>query len=254
MSAEKSAAIVLRVIEFSETSCVVTLMTREFGKITGLAKGARRKKSPFEAALDVLSIVRIVFLRKTPPAMDLLTESKLERRFRAASSNLERLYAAYYVAELLTVMTETADPQPSLFDIAETTIMGLDDGLVDPFWLLTRFELRLLEVLGHLPVLNACVSCQRVVPPNATKIHFGFLDGGVLCTNCRMGKQSVMAMNRESLSVLQLLSADHFESLPTLPRSAIQAEVRQLLNQNINHLLGFRPRVQPYLKQFTKTS
>ena len=97
MSAEKSAAIVLRVIEFSETSCVVTLMTREFGKITGLAKGARRKKSPFEAALDVLSIVRIVFLRKTPPAMDLLTESKLERRFRAASSDLERLYAAYYV-------------------------------------------------------------------------------------------------------------------------------------------------------------
>lgn len=248
MSAEKSAAIVLRVIEFSETSCVVTLMTREFGKITGLAKGARRKKSPFEAALDVLSIVRIVFLRKTPPAMDLLTESKLERRFRAASSDLERLYAAYYVAELLTVMTEFADPQPSLFDVAETTIMGLDEGLVSPFWLLSRFELQMLEFLGHLPVLNACVNCERIVPPNATKVNFGFLDGGVLCTNCRIGKTSVMSMKRESLDVLQSLSTIGFESPVAMPSDAVQAEVRQLLNQNINHLLGFRPRVQAYIK------
>ncbi len=85
MAAEKTLAIVLRVIEFSETSCVVTLYTREFGKITGLAKGARRKKSPFESALDVLALVRLVFLRKTPPALDLLTEAKLERRFRAGS-------------------------------------------------------------------------------------------------------------------------------------------------------------------------
>ena len=82
MAAEKTDAIVLRVIDFSETSCVVTLMTRDFGKITALAKGARRRKSPFEAALDLLSVCRIVFLRKTSGAMDLLTEAKLQRRFR----------------------------------------------------------------------------------------------------------------------------------------------------------------------------
>ena len=98
MSAEKSLAIVLRTIEFSETSVVTTLFTEKFGKISALAKGARRPKGPFESALDLLAVVRIVFLHKSSDALDLLTEAKLERRFRAAARDLSRLYAGYYVA------------------------------------------------------------------------------------------------------------------------------------------------------------
>ena len=82
MSAEKAQALVLRTVEFSETSLVATVFTREFGKVRGLAKGARRLKGPFDNALDLLAAWRIVFLRKSSDALDLLTEAKLERRFR----------------------------------------------------------------------------------------------------------------------------------------------------------------------------
>src|SRR5688500_11330984 len=101
MPAEKTLGIVIRVIDFSESSAVVTLFTRDFGKVGALAKGARRPKGPFESALDLLSVVRVVLLRKSSDALDLLTEAKLEQRFRAASRDLARLYAGYYVAELL---------------------------------------------------------------------------------------------------------------------------------------------------------
>ena len=80
---DKSDAIVLRTIEFSETSLVVTLFTREFGKLGVLAKGARRPKGPFEGSLDLLAVCRVVVIRKASDALDLLTEAKLERRFRA---------------------------------------------------------------------------------------------------------------------------------------------------------------------------
>src|SRR5688500_238043 len=102
VSSEKSMAIVLRVVEFSETSIIVTLFTDSFGKLSALAKGARRPKSPFEAALDLLAVCRIVFIHKSTDALDLLTEAKLERRFRSATRDLSRLYAGFYVAELLT--------------------------------------------------------------------------------------------------------------------------------------------------------
>ena len=102
MASEKTQAIVLRVIEFSETSCVLTLFTEHFGKVSALAKGARRPKGPFEGALDLLALVRLVFLRKSSEALDLLTEAKLQRRFRSAQRDLSRLYAGYYVAELLS--------------------------------------------------------------------------------------------------------------------------------------------------------
>ena len=75
MSSEKASALVLRVTDFSETSLVVSLFTREFGKIGAMAKGARRLKNPFESALDVLAHCRIVFLHKSSEALDLVTEA-----------------------------------------------------------------------------------------------------------------------------------------------------------------------------------
>src|SRR5215470_7362724 len=125
MSSEKAVALVLKVIEFSETSSVVTLFTREFGKIQALAKGARRPKGPFESALDLLAYCRVVFLRKSSGALDLLTEAKLERRFRPPGRNLSCLYAGYYVAEILSELTTDYDPHPALFDLACDTLIGL---------------------------------------------------------------------------------------------------------------------------------
>lgn len=249
MAAEKTDAIVLRVIEFSETSCVLTLYTREFGKTTGLAKGARRKKSPFEAALDVLSLVRLVFLRKTPPAMELLTEAKLERRFRAGAVDLSRLYAAYYVIELLLIMTEGGEPQPELFDLAAETIRKLDDGEQSPFKLLTRFELGLLRILGHQPMLTACVDCSRPIPENATRFNFCSISGGIVCGRCRSGKTGVLNLSREALDWMTrgLQPEEEGERLaPELsPRGC--TEVRRILNHFENSLAGFRLPVQDFL-------
>ena len=125
MEAQKAIGIVLRTVAFSETSLVVTLFTREHGKIGALAKGARRLKGPFESALDLLAVCRIVFLRKSFETLDILTEAKLVRRFRTAGRDLSGLYAAYYVIELLDGLTEKYEPQADLFDLADETLLGL---------------------------------------------------------------------------------------------------------------------------------
>ena len=119
---DSTTAIVLRTIEFSETSLIVTLLTRDFGRLSAIAKGARRPKGPFEGSLDLLAVCRVVVLRKTSDALDLLTEAKLHRRFRGAERSLERLYGGYYIAEMLRLLTDDHDPHPDVYDLALQTL------------------------------------------------------------------------------------------------------------------------------------
>ena len=204
MAAEKTTAIVLRVIPFSETSCIVNLFTRDFGKITAMAKGARRPKSPFEAALDVLAICRIVFLDKSSGAMGLMTEAKLERRFRAAATNLKRLYAGYYIIELLKILTDEGDSNSNLFDLAVETINSIDSDEFEDEQLsrhLFQFELKTLELLGHLPMLTKCVSCGRE-KTTLTRVSFGLNAGGILCQDCRRGNTNIVSLSPEGLQFM----------------------------------------------------
>lgn len=245
MSAEKSLAIVLRVIDFSETSVVVTLFTEHFGKIGALAKGARRPKGPFEAALDLLAVCRIVFLHKTSDALDLLTEAKLERRFRSASRDLSRLYAGYYVAELLQDLTDTADPHPELFHSANQTLYDLDHGEAVPATVL-RFELTLLRELGLLPSFEACAGCGS--PASAAgRMAFGQLAGGVLCEACRAGQRQVVAVSPGVIRALQRF-AEPGEAWKRVDIDRrLRGELRGLVNHYFANLLGRRPRMYKYL-------
>ncbi len=196
MASEKSTAIVLRVTEFSETSCIVSMLTRDFGKLTAIAKGARRPKSPFDAALDVLAVCRVVFIHKTQ-AMSLLTEARLENRFRAAETDLKRLYIGFYLVELLKSLTDEGDPQPELYDFCEETIRFLDgDRLADNKLaeFVLRFELGLLELTGHFPMLTRCVSCGREKTV-LSKINFGLNAGGILCQSCRRGQSNIVPVS-----------------------------------------------------------
>jgi DNA repair protein RecO (recombination protein O) len=247
MSSEKATAIVLRTVDFSETSLVVTLFTREYGKLGALAKGARRLKGPFESALDLLALCRIVFLHKSSDALDLLTEAKLLRRFRPAGHDLSGLYAGYYVAELLDQLTDQDDPHPELFDLADETLAALGAGESVVRWMV-RFELGLLKYLGHQPSLDACVECGAAVSGTMGRVAFGQLDGGVLCPACRGGKTHVVSLSAGTLRTMaQLSEADRnaWRRLEIDSRSL--GELRSLLNNYIAHLMGRKPKMHKYM-------
>ncbi len=123
--AENALALVVRGTDWSETSRIVTLFTREFGKVRALAKGGRRLRSNFEQAFDLLTVCRIVFLRKAHGGLDLLTEAQVAERFPHLRTDLHALNVGYYVAELLSDGTQDYDPHPELFDAAIATLRTL---------------------------------------------------------------------------------------------------------------------------------
>ena len=242
MSSEKATALVLRAVDFSESSLIVTLFTREFGKISALAKGGRRLKGPFESALDLMTRIRVVFLRKSSGALDLLTESKLDRRFRPDKGNLAGLYAGYYVVELLRELTHEYEPMPELFDLTDATLQALPTERSIALRV-SRYELRMLDLLGYMPLLDACVECGVSVE-GGRWTAFGLDDGGVLCPRCKAGRRGVVKIDHSLVGLLVRLSEpddSRWEQTALSPRS--KGQLRGLLNAYVCRVIGKRPRM-----------
>jgi DNA repair protein RecO (recombination protein O) len=246
MPAVRSPALVLRSVEVFETSQILTLFTRELGKVSALAKGARRLRSPFQSALDLLSVCDIVVLHKASEALDLLTEAALIERFDSLRHDLSALYAGYYISELLGELTHHHAPHPRLFDAAVVTLRHLDDPLLRLRRLL-RFELACLQELGLMPALQRCVGCGEVVEAEEAPVAFGLATGGVLCKVCRVGQAHVALLPGPSLNALRVLSAPGpaWRTLQLEPEA--WRGLRQALGLVMSHHLGHRPRMLDFL-------
>ena len=235
MAAEKSLAIVIRTTPFGETSSVVTVYCREFGKLRALAKGAWRPKSGFDGALDLLSTCQVLVLRRSSGGLDLLTEAGLDRRFRVGTSLLAVL-GGLHVAELLDALTADADPQPQLFEVARATLWRLSDWRGDDAAVaavVARAQLAILALTGHGPVLERCAECAGRLP-DAARIAFGMLDGGTLCDRCRHGRRGVVSVSRRGLDAIRGLAAGAEVELPP----AVAGEVRGIMTTLMAHLVG----------------
>jgi DNA repair protein RecO (recombination protein O) len=244
MPTEKAEGLVIRFTDFSETSRIVTLWTREFGKVRGLAKGGRRLKSNFENGLDLLTVCSIVLLRKTSGGLDLLTEAQVRGRFAALRSDLAALYAGYYVAELLGAKTEDYDPHPVLYDETLATLqrLGAPGVLTGPC--LAHFELVLLRELGYAPALESCAGCMAALPERG--LAFSAAGGGVLCPRCQAKQSERRPVSVAAVRALRQLSQPG-DGWRQVEEPTARAEVRQVLNHYITYLLGRRPRLLPYL-------
>jgi DNA repair protein RecO (recombination protein O) len=242
MAAEKALAIVLRTTDWSESSRIATLWTRELGKVRALAKGGRRLRSAFESSLDLLTVCSIVLLRKSSGSLDLLTEAQVVQRFGRLRSDLGALYAAYYVAELLADWTQDLDPHPVLFDEALATLGELGNGQEIGLRVM-RFEMVFLHELGYRPVLQGCAACGSSLP--AIGLAFSAEVGGVLCPRCAVGPIERRPMSVGALELMRALAGDEDWRRPW--DTGARAEVRHLLGGYISYLRGRQPRLLPYL-------
>jgi DNA repair protein RecO (recombination protein O) len=244
MSAEQTTAIVLRTIEFSETSLIVTLLTREFGRVTAIAKGARRPKGPFEGSLDLLAVCRVVVIRKTSDALDLLTEAKLHRRFRGGQKSLPRLYAGYHVAEMLRLLTDDHDPHPDVYDLTIQTLQQIDGAGDIPSTLL-YFDAQLLRLLGHAPGTDRCTDCGGRVS-DGPRLAFSLSAGGLVCDGCRPKQRQLMSVAPAIVAQLRRLqSSDTLLPLELPPEC--YGELRAVMNRYIQTVVHCIPKMQAYL-------
>ena len=246
---ERATGLVVRGTDWSETSRITTLFTREFGKVRALAKGGRRLNSPFEVAFDLLNLCRVVFLRKASGGLDLLTEAQVAERFPCLRTNQFALNVGYYLAELLADGTQDYDPYPELFDAALATLRGLAT-LTPESDPVSAFELVWLKELGYSPRLDACAVCAGelpVPPPAPVRVSYSPEAGGVVCPNCAPGVRDRRPLSDPARGALVALANGSDANQPSPPPPAVRQEVRAVLGQTVSYVLGRRPRMLTYL-------
>ncbi len=160
MPSEKTEGIIVRLVNWSETSCILTLLTKDFGLISAVAKGARTAQRTLRISLRPTSPLSHPVHSKSSDALDILTEAKLVRRFKSASSNLVRLNAGFYLAELTHSLLEPGQPFLELFELLAHSLYLLDqDQPIGPIVL--QYELQLLRLLGTCLVLRIAHVVRR---------------------------------------------------------------------------------------------
>jgi len=241
MALERTIGLIIRFTDYSETSRIVTLYSRELGKVRGLAKGGRRLKSNFESALDLLSVCSIVLLRKQSGGLDLVTEARVVERFAGLAKHLEALYGGYYLAELLNEFTQENDPHPALFDAALATLRQLSQGKGIAEEIL-RFETLLMREAGFAPILRECAFCHRRLPQEG--LRFDPNAGGILCPECQPRARYAKPISPAAWQALHRLETS---TAPIQLEPMIRTELRILMNHTISHVLGKRLRTMQYL-------
>jgi DNA repair protein RecO (recombination protein O) len=258
----RSLALCLRVVDYGETSQIAAFFSRERGRMSAIAKGAKRRGSRFSGVLEPLALCELVCFRGREGGSSLATLAELDvlDTFRGAREGLARLKAAAYVIEVLREVAPEEQPLPEVFDLALDAlrqIAGRSRGPTAPDarsssepdirLAVVAFEARLLELLGLFPRLDACVECGGSLA--ASRPAFSARLGGGLCPGCRATRdRGAREVSLGTLEVLSLLGR-HPERAAHLKIPAGQLlELRGILDASFAATLDRELRLAKYLQ------
>jgi len=237
MPTYQADAIVLRRLDYGEADRILTLLTREHGKLAAIAKGARRAKARSAGSLDLFARSRMMLAK----GRNLDVVAQVERRgdVRHISGDLQRTAYACLVSEIVDKVLEDRHPVDEVFDLVVETLDRLNavdrSPRADSAW----FLMRILDQLGYLPQLQDCPGCGQPLPEASA--WFSPLLGGVLCKACGAHDQAGSALSVNSLKVLRLMAADDGEMYGRLRITAeLLDEIEDALEAQLEYHLDRR--------------
>jgi DNA repair protein RecO (recombination protein O) len=242
----KTDAVVLRVMKYRDTSLIVTLYTRQFGKLSGVVKGARSQKSKFGPVLQPMSYVQAMVYRKEGRDLQIIGQCDLIHAYRHIMEDLGKMAAGMKMIELVHVVTHEEEENSALFDLLASSLGALDGAKKHPLNLCHVFEISLSHILGFTPVFDACVSCGKtgeMLHGGQAMIKFHPERGGPLCATCASVPGLKIQISVTTMRILQRLSsASEISEIPSVEITKKEhEEIENLLRAYLrHHISGMR--------------
>lgn len=236
----------VRVRDFDEADKIVTLLTREEGKVSAVARGARRPRNRFAAATQIFTHCQVSLF--SGRKLDTLSQVEIRESFRLLREDLVRMASATYLCELVDETVQEKQRMETVYLLLLSTLHLLAAADIPPEPVVHAFELKLMALLGFRPVLHACASCGGALPPGPVRFSPGL--GGVLCDQCP-GEEGglVVRITRGAVETMRhLLEGDLRKAHLLRMGPDIRAEVARTLELYIGYRLERRLRSLEFLK------
>lgn len=227
----KTDGIVLRSTPYSETSCVVSWLTADFGRIATIIKGAFRPRGGFLGQFDSFFTCELLFYHRFGGEVHIAREVCALKTRGAFREDWRAAACASYLTDLVARASHPEAPHPEAYRLLDEVLDDLEANGASAtlvFW----FELQLLGALGLAPQLTRCIRCHRELAPPDRGVRFQPSHGGLLCGSCGAAARDASPIAPDVLAALGgWQKSDH-------PRGArrTQCSGRQL--DEIDALLG----------------
>jgi len=195
--------IVLRRVDYSDTDRILTVLTREHGKVGVMARGVRGAKGRLAVFTDLFSVSRLHLVRGRG---DLLILTQAERISSVTAEQPRRAACAAVIAELTDSVLEPHHPDLGIFDLVIAAVAASGDAARDPRAGLVWFVQRMIDRLGYAPQLHECASCGATLEEVGT--GFSIAGGGLICPRCGGGDPGAITCSVPVIKVLRVAAAD----------------------------------------------
>jgi DNA repair protein RecO (recombination protein O) len=234
----KLTAIVLRTVDYGESDRVVTLFSRERGKVSAFARGARASRRRFGGALEPFTLLSAEVRIRGASDLLGLESTTVVRGHGGIRGDLARIACAAYAAELARELVRDHEPHQELFELLERYLAQLDAGPARPA-ALRAFELGALGAAGLAPRLDACARCGEPADPGGRALRFDPGQGGVLCEACSATAPGAPLLSPAALEAMARLQAGSLAAAAAVPLPpAVGRELREALGAFAAHHLG----------------
>lgn len=226
-------AVILRHTDWGEADRLLSLFTREAGKLRAVAKGARKLRSRKAGHLE--PFMRSALMLARGRDMWIVTQAETVDAYLPLREDLNLTGYAAYVIELLDRFTYEEGENRSLYALVVDTLGRLSAG-TDIFLTVRYYEIRLLDLLGFRPELFYCVECQNEIKPQDQ--FFSAASGGVLCPNCGPRVAGSRPVSMQALKYLRHYQRSSFtEAARAVVPEKAQREMEALLQHYLTFLL-----------------
>ncbi|MCK4487679.1 MAG: DNA repair protein RecO [Desulfobacterales bacterium] len=246
-----SPAIMLRAIEHGDYDKIITFFTLKRGKISVIARGAKKSIKRFAGVLELFSVLNLVWSFGRGRGLPTLNEASVVHPFEQIRTNIAWTAYASYWCELVYTWMEQGQQQVSVYSLLEHTLDQLNRGSLSEHALHITFQLRFMTISGFRPGLDYCNICRTPIDRFVrSSVAFNVRRGGVLCEKCAPQEAGPLYLSKGTVKLLCWVLNAPLEKLDRL-RFSSQAidESLRMLEAFVPYYLGKETKSLRFLKQ-----